>query len=136
LEANIFSYPRFPLLAWLAGLVRHVEGDLVALLARAAAEEVVPLFFQRVQRAARSLPSGWRPGIEVPEAQLLDLRRISEDAAAKYRHAHEERCRHETHAALVSTSLDRTASRLQEAMKAAVALGAAVDSGPATASAA
>jgi len=119
LETRYPAYPRFPLLAWLAGLVCSVEAELIALVKHADESELVPIFFKEVQAAGLSLPVGWRPRLRHPEHRLEELRRVSEGAADAFRRNHEERRGRELHARRISRSLDRAAASLSGALQAA-----------------
>lgn len=87
---NCPMFPRFPLLAWLAGLVRHVESSLVAVARRTPPEELVPILFKATQRSALALGDSWRPALHAGTTALLLEARCVSDRAAQMHLAHHE----------------------------------------------
>jgi len=124
LDAHCSLYPRFTLIAWLVGLVRLVEADLVAIAASSSPDEAVPLFFRRVKQAGLALPDRWRPNIQVTDGTLLELRRISQDAAQAHMKTYSDRLARENHAKQISEALERSSARLMAAMKSSQDLSA------------
>jgi len=116
--------PRWPLISWLAGLIRSVEGPLIDIVAEVHEDEAVPLFFQRVQQAAAQLPEEWRPGIELSIAEMETLKITSQEASRAYAKNYNQRCQGEAHVRQVSESLNRADENLSNMIKIARDLNA------------
>mmetsp|Transcript_140911 Transcript_140911/g.450541 ORF Transcript_140911/g.450541 Transcript_140911/m.450541 type:complete len:443 (-) Transcript_140911:105-1433(-) len=120
------AYPRFTLLHWLVGLLRHLETEVALIAGQARPEELVPLLFKSAQQAALALPNDWQPSIQaLGEARLQELRQLSWDASQAHLRSYKAREIQESHAKKVWQSLDRATGLLQDSMLTAQAMAAA-----------
>lgn len=110
------TFPRFSLLHWLVGLVCHFEADLIIAAQCSQPEELVPILFKAVQKAARALPEAWRPTAQgFSKEQVLRARQVSELTAQGHLRSHQERARRAPRAERPMGQVDEPAVQLEGA---------------------
>jgi len=117
-------FPRYAMLRWLAGLVQHLQADLLVIADRTSAEELLPAMFKQTQQVARALPDRWQPICThaATDTRVREMRSVSEEASRRHFCSFQEQQLRESHAKLVWESLDRAALQLQEAVQYAQAV--------------
>ncbi|CAE8609686.1 unnamed protein product [Polarella glacialis] len=79
LERRCARYPRLPLLAWQAGLLRRADTELAQVVAAASQTQsspslpLLPLLLRQVMRAGHKLPCGARPVTAIPPSHAREL---------------------------------------------------------------
>jgi len=120
------DYPRFPLVKWLAGLIRHMEEDLLQIAEASDGPEIGPLFFRHVQQVGRALPDDWRPELRISAERIRELSVVSEEASQGYAVIHEAQQARESSLACLA-SMNQSATRLNDTMQAAMNLRTSVN---------
>jgi len=113
------SYPRFPLLERLVGLICLAEDDLIQIAREFSGPEIGPLFFKHVQKVGRELRDDWRPGLNISAQRIIELKKISDEASIQYCHMHKEQQIRESRAKDARQSLDRSSASILDAMQSA-----------------
>jgi len=115
------QYPRYPLIAWMTGIVKHFETDLAQLVRSASPEELVPLLYKKVIEVAGTLEPHWKPKLTRQDPasaarQVATLRQFADRGTQRQYEICQERQHAERHAQRVWQSLNATSNLLRESV--------------------